>query len=88
MDVLRTKRELNRGFGDALSQSFEFAAGVAIFFGLGWLVDGWAGTRPLFMIVLTLLAVVGHITKLWYVYDAEMKRHESALVEQRRGSSR
>ena len=52
MDLLPANRHLNRGFGDTLSRAFEFAAVVGVFLGLGWLLDRWAGTQPLFMILL------------------------------------
>jgi F0F1-type ATP synthase assembly protein I len=41
----RARRELNNGFGDALSRAFELAATPAIFGGIGWLLDRWLGTR-------------------------------------------
>jgi F0F1-type ATP synthase assembly protein I len=76
---LRDRQELNRGLGDSLAVAFELAATTGIFFGIGWFVDDKAGTRPLFMIVLSLLALVGQGIKMWYVYDAQMRRHEQAL---------
>jgi F0F1-type ATP synthase assembly protein I len=76
---LREKRELNRGFGEALSRAFELAATTAIFGGIGWLIDGQLGTRPIAMIVLVVFAMVGQFAKLWYAYDQEMRRHEAAL---------
>ena len=83
MDHLRTKRELNRGFSEALSSGFVFAAVVAIFAGTGWLIDRWLGTRPIFTIVLTVLALIGHFARFWYAYDAKMRRHEDELRELR-----
>ena len=35
MDLLRERRELNQGLGDALATAFEFAATTGIFLGLG-----------------------------------------------------
>jgi uncharacterized membrane protein len=75
-DIQRSRRELHRGFGDALSRAFEFAATTLVFLGLGWLVDRWLGTTPVFMIVLAVFALVGQFVKLWYAYDAEMRRLE------------
>ena len=43
---------------------------TALFFGVGWLVDNWLGTVPVFMIVFTVLAAVGLFTKSKYRYDA------------------
>lgn len=83
MDHLSTRRELNRGLGDGLAAGFEFAAVTAIFTGAGWLLDRWLGTAPVFIIVLTILALAGQIVRFWYAYDAEMKRHEEELRELR-----
>jgi len=83
VDRTRQKRELNRGLGDALAKSFEFAATLALFVGGGWLLDGWLGTRPLFMIVLAVVGLVGLFARLWYGYDAEMTRQETLFREAR-----
>lgn len=75
---LREKRELNNGFGNALSRAFEIAVTPAVFAGLGWLVDRVLGTQPIFMIVLLVFAIVGMFVKLWYGYDAEMRARDDA----------
>lgn len=79
MDLLPAQRDLNRGFGDTLSRAFEFAGVVGVFLFLGWLVDRWLGTQPLFMILLTVFALVGQGVRLWYAYDAQMRKHEARL---------
>lgn len=83
MEPSRRKRELNRGLGDALATSFEFAATLALFVGAGWLLDRWLGTTPWLMVVLAVLALVGLFAKLWYGYDAEMTRQETLFREAR-----
>ena len=62
---------------DALGRGMDVAIMLALFFGAGWLLDAWLGTRPLFMIVLPVLAAVGLFAKLKYAYDAEMDRLEA-----------
>lgn len=84
-DDLRAKRELNTGFANALSRAFEFAATTAIFCGLGWLVDRWLGTGPVFLIALTVAALAGQFLRLWYAYDLEMKGHERELEARKAG---
>ena len=44
---LSSKRELNKGFGDALQVAVELAVTPAIFAFLGWKLDSWLGTSPL-----------------------------------------
>jgi F0F1-type ATP synthase assembly protein I len=79
VDDLHSKRELNKGFAAATSRGFELVATVAIFTGLGWLLDHWLGTSPLFIIVFTVLAFVGNFARMWYSYDAAMTKLEADL---------
>jgi F0F1-type ATP synthase assembly protein I len=87
MDLLRQRRELNQGLGDALATSFEFAATTAIFLGLGWLLDRWLGTAPVFMIALTLFCVIGKSILLAAAYNEKMKRMEAERGDRRAGRS-
>ena len=83
MDHQRAKRELNRGFGDALAAGFEFAAVAAIFAGVGWLIDRRLGTAPVFTIILVVVALAGLFARFWYSYEATMRRHEADRREMR-----
>jgi len=66
-----------------LGQGMEFALTVAVFLGLGWLIDGWADTRPVFTIALVVFSMVGQFVKMWFVYDARM----TSLEAERRAAS-
>ena len=77
---LRERRELNNGFGEALSRAFELAATPAIFAGLGWLLDRALGTSPLFLIVFFLFAIAGVGYMTWFKYEQEMQEHEAEAV--------
>ena len=79
VDDLHSKRELNKGFAHATSRGFELAASIAIFAGMGWLIDRFFGTAPVFIIVLTVLAFVGNFARMWYSYDAAMAKLEADL---------
>jgi len=83
MDLLRERRDLNRGLGDALAQAFDVAGTTAIFFVFGWLLDRWLGTKPLFMIVLTLFCLIGKTVLMLYTYNDRMKRLEAERQEKR-----
>ena len=76
----------SRGTGaDAgLGQGMEMALTLAVFFGLGWLVDRAVGTQPAFMIGFTVFAMVGQSVRMWVEYDARMKRLEA---ERKAGTS-
>ena len=60
-----------------LGKGMDLALTTLVFLGLGYLLDRWLGTRPLFMIVLFLAAFAGQTIKLWFDYDARMKAHEA-----------
>jgi F0F1-type ATP synthase assembly protein I len=75
---------------DTLGRGMDIALVVLLFLGLGYLVDRWLGTQPLFMIGLLLLSVVGQFISIRYRYEARMQQHEAerrALAEARRSGS-
>ena len=84
MDLLRQRRELNQGLGDALATSFEFAATTAIFLGLGWLLDRWLRTAPIFMVALAIFCIIGKSIMLAATYNEKMKRMEADRSERAR----
>jgi len=76
---LHQRRELHNGFGESLSRAFELALTPAIFGFLGYLLDGWLGTRPLFMLVFFAFVITYLIWKQFRQYDADMREQESRL---------
>ncbi len=62
---------------DTLGRGMDLALVVLLFLGIGYLVDRWLGTQPLFMIVLLLLAVVGQFVSMRYRYEARMQQLEA-----------
>ena len=68
-----------RGFSNTLNRAFEFALTTALFLGIGWALDHWLGTRPVFTVVLALVGIIGQFARVWFAYVAEMKQHEAAL---------
>lgn len=56
---------------------------IAVFLGLGWLVDSWLGTRPIFMIGFVLFGAAGVFVRMKYAYDAVMEQHERDRAEAR-----
>lgn len=75
---LSDKQAMNKGFGDGMSRAFEFIATPALFGGIGYLVDGALGIRPVLTVAFALFGVIGMFARVWYGYDAEMRSHESA----------
>lgn len=50
---------------------------VLVFLGLGYGLDRWLDTKPLFMIGLVLFSVIGQFIKMYYEYSAAMDRHQA-----------
>lgn len=55
----------------------EFAIVVLAFVGLGYVLDRALGTKPVFMIVLVVLSLIGQFASMWYGYDARMRELEA-----------
>ena len=70
------QRETWHGFSNALSHAFELVAATVLFVLLGLWIDGRVGTRPLFTVVLGLLAVIGLGVRAYYTYLAQIQRDE------------
>ena len=60
---------------------------VLVFLGIGYALDRWLDTRPVFMICLVLLAIVGQFAKIYYEYSAAMEHHEAHRAAARKGSN-
>ena len=66
---------------DPLGQGMDIALTVALLFGIGFALDRWLGTTPVFMIVMTLIAGVGFFAKYKYQYDARMDELQAERAE-------
>ena len=67
-----------------MGQGMEMALTIAVFLGIGWGLDVWLGTQPIFMIALVIFSTVGQFIKMWFIYDARMRMLEN---ERRQGLS-
>lgn len=65
---------------DGIGRGMEFAVLVMMFLGVGYVLDRAFDTKPLFMIVLVVVALIGQFASMWYSYDARMKQHEAERV--------
>jgi hypothetical protein len=72
---------------DALARGLDFAFVTLGFFGVGFLLDRWLGTTPLFMILLVVIALVGLFARIWYQYEASMRRLEAERAITTRGGA-
>ena len=76
--VPNRRRVLAPGIGDTLARGFEWAATIAIFLGLGFLLDRILGTTPIFMVVLFVFALVGQIVRAYFHFGDEIDREATA----------
>jgi len=76
---LSAKRELNNGFGNALTAAVELAVTPALMALIGWWIDRALGTSPLFFLVLFVFTI-GYVGWKQYVtYDAKMRVQEQRI---------
>lgn len=70
----------------SVSQGAEFAGSIVVFFLLGFGLDAWLGTTPVFMIALVVFATVGQFIKAYYLYSQQMEKLERERADKVRGS--
>ena len=79
------RRDLHRGFSDAMARAVELAVTPTIMGFLGWMLDRWLGTTPVLMLGLGLFTVVYLGWRMMVGYDAAMREQERRLYAPRRG---
>ena len=82
--LVSASTRLDKGTDDRLGKSIDVALVTLVFLGVGYLLDRWLGTKPIFMIAFVVLALIGEFVRFWYDYDARMK----VLEAQRAASAR
>lgn len=73
LGVSKAKPSSDGGLGHGM----DLALVSLLFLGIGYALDRWLGTKPVFMISLFLIAMVGQFIKMWYAYDLKMRAHEA-----------
>src|SRR2546425_10667073 len=71
------KNRFGRSFGEGYSYvalGFAFAFAILAFGALGWLLDGWLGTRPLFALVGAGLGGFGGFMSIYYRVKKDTER--------------
>lgn len=84
---LSAKRELNNGFGNALSVAVELAVTPTLMALAGWQIDRWVGTTPVLFIVLFVFTLVYVSWREYHSYTAKMRRQEHELLGPPRSGS-
>jgi len=70
---------------DNLGHGAEIAGVVLVFFLIGLGLDAWLNTTPLFMVILSIVAVVEQFAKMYFVYTHKMRELEKDRAEVARG---
>ena len=78
---------INRGTDDKIGKGIDVALVTLAFLGIGYVLDRWLGTKPVFMVILVVLALIGEFVRFWYDYDARMKVLEAQRASTSRSSS-
>jgi F0F1-type ATP synthase assembly protein I len=73
---------------DKLGKGIDVTLVTLVFLGIGYALDRWLDTKPLFMIVMVVLALVGEFVRFWYDYDARMKVLEAQRASAAHGDRR
>ena len=76
----------SRAGNTSVSQGAEFAGSIVVFFLLGFGLDAWLGTTPVFMIALVVFATVGQFIKAYYLYSQQMERLERERAQVAKGN--
>jgi ATP synthase protein I len=58
---------------DNIGRGMDLALVTLVFLGVGYVLDRVFDTKPVFMIVMFVLAIVGLTMRMWYGYDAKMR---------------
>jgi F0F1-type ATP synthase assembly protein I len=56
-----------------------------VFFLIGMGLDAWLGTKPIFMIALTVFALVAQFVRIYVVYSSRMATLEARRAELSKG---
>jgi F0F1-type ATP synthase assembly protein I len=76
--------ETSRGYSTAVGRGFELAIVLAVMVGIGLLADSVFDTRPVFVIIFSVLGFAGISVKLYLGYDLEMRKHEEGAIWNRK----
>ncbi len=83
----RERSKIYNGASDAWSRAVELTVTPLIFGFLGYRLDLWAGTQPVFTIVFSAFCLGYEVWKMWSGYEAAMQVHEAELLARRRRPS-
>ena len=78
-----------KGFGQGyeyVAVGFTFAFAILLFGALGWLVDGWLHTRPVFAVAGAFLGGFGGFMNIYYRVQRDTEARRKAQQDQGKGT--
>ena len=84
MEVRNRRAATQQGFNDALTQALTFVVAPVLLGLLGFAIDRWLGTGPVFMLALASLGVVATFVTAYYEYQARCAREDEGKPWSRR----
>lgn len=76
---IQAKRDLNNGLGDSLARAFELVVTPLVFAVIGYFIDRWLNTRPIFMLGLGIWTFAYVVWRAFGEYSHKMEVHEQKL---------
>jgi F0F1-type ATP synthase assembly protein I len=84
VDVRNRRAATQQGYNDALTQALTFVIAPVLLGLLGFAIDRWLGTGPVFMLALASLGVVATFVTAYYEYQARCAREDEGKPWSRR----
>jgi F0F1-type ATP synthase assembly protein I len=75
--IPRSLTTTGKATDDKIGKGIDVALVTLAFLGIGYGLDRWLDTKPLFMVGLVSIGLIGEFLRFWYEYDARMKVHEA-----------
>ena len=85
--IPRSVTTTGKATDDKIGKGIDVALVTLAFLGIGYLLDHWLDTKPLFMVGLVVLGLIGEFLRFWYDYDARMKVLEAQRAAATRSRS-
>jgi F0F1-type ATP synthase assembly protein I len=84
VEVRNRRAATQQGYNDALTQALTFVVAPVLLGLLGFAIDRWLGTGPVFMLALASLGVVATFVTAYYEYQARCAREDEGKPWSRR----
>jgi hypothetical protein len=67
---------INKGMHDAMWRGhggWEMSLTPVLFGAIGWLIDGWIGSRPIVTVIAAVIGLAGSVANQYYQYNYRME---------------